>query len=908
MDANINMLFEKRPLLPLQQYTKQGGKYILVNDKVKTEQFLGFSERGELFFWGHNLHRTTIEYRKIRKYLTYFQIVISSISGVGLLVLFLFLLQDINIHTWITLDFWLGQSIVPSVFWLACISFLFGLYRLLSLKKDIKLVYQFEDKQVVPANNNDINKKHSHDISLTFTQQVIDVLDLAYSIADQHGDEQVLPEHVFFALLEQVQIKSMFVRLQINSKEISDKFAEIFKKQKNTNVPLISQDVMQAIFYAYTNAQDIKQSYVHVTELLEEVIRSSESIQELLYDAGIDEKKLVHVIGWVRLKEQMRRRFQEFRKSAALRSKHGIDRAMTAVATPLLDSYSKDITHLAKLGYLSPCVSREKEFTEVYRILQSGVGGVLLVGEGGVGKNAIVEGIAQRILEDDVPEILHDKRLVELSTSSLLAGTTVSGAQERLIGIINEIAHSGNIVLFINNIHDLFGAGADQGAGGLDVSEALAEYIKSSQFVTIATTNHEGYQKFIANSELGSAIGKVDIVELDEDGTIEVLESKTGGIEYKHNIFFSYAAIEKAAELASRFLRDQYLPESAINLINEAASYAKQKHGAKTLVTAEDVAVVVSEKTGVPTTTISQDEGGKLMKLEEEMHKKVIGQDEAVTQVANALRRARADIRSGARPIANFLFLGPTGVGKTELAKTIANVYFGGEDKMIRLDMSEYQDRGAIYRLIGQAGEKGSGVLTEAIRQNPFSLILLDEMEKADKDVLNLFLQVFDDGRLTDSVGRVVDFSNAIIISTSNAGTRFVQDEVAKGTEMVKIKEQLLHTELSEYYRPEFLNRFDGIILFQSLTRDNIIKVSGLMLNRIKKDLESRGIFMEVEQSALEHLADIGYDPEFGARPMRRAIQDVVENKLAELLLAGKVQRRDTIVLTGSDIIVRPAK
>ncbi len=907
------MLFEKRPSLPLQQYTKQSGKFVVINDRVKTEQFLGFTDRDELFYWGHNLHRSTIEYRKARKFLTYFQIIISSASGLGLLLLFLALIQKIPSATWLGFDFWLGESMLPSIFWLAVMSFLFSLYRILSLKKDVALVYQNKDlknKEVAPADilGADFNKKHSHDISDAFTSDVMDVLDDAYHIADQHGDEQVLAEHVFFALLQKTQIQSMFIRLQINPKEISNKFAEQFTKQKNNNVPIVSQDAIQAIFFAYKNAQDIKQSYVNVTELLEEVIRSSEKIQELLYDAGIDEKKLVHVIGWIRLKEQMRRRYIEFRKSAALRSKHGIDRAMTAVSTPFLDSFSKDITNLAKLGYLEPCVAREKEIEEIYRILESGSGGVLLVGEGGVGKNAIIQGIAQRILEDDVPGVLHDKRLIELSTSSLLAGTTVSGAQERLIGITNEIAHSGNIVLFINNIHDLFGAGSDQGAGGLDVSESLAEYVKNGQFVTLATTNHEGYQKFIANSELGSSIGKIDITELDVDKTIEVVESKTGSVEYKHSVFFSYEAIEKASELSSRFLRDQYLPESAISLINEAASYAKQKHGANTMVTAEDVAVVVSEKTGVPTTTISQDEGGKLMQLEEEMHKNVIGQDEAVTQVANALRRARADISSSSRPIANFLFLGPTGVGKTELAKTIANVYFGGEDKMIRLDMSEYQDRGAIYRLIGQTGEKGSGVLTEAIRQNPFSLILLDEMEKADKDVLNLFLQVFDDGRLTDSVGRVVDFSNAIIIATSNAATRFVQDEIAKGTEVGKIKEALLHTELAEYYRPEFLNRFDGIILFQSLTREHIIKVSSLMLNKIKKDLKTRGIFMEVDQSALEHLADIGYDPEFGARPMRRAIQDFVENKLAELLLAGKVQRRDTIVLTGSDIIVRPAK
>lgn len=903
------MLYQKRPTLPLSMYLKKRGSYLPVQDDPKQQAVLGYTERGELFFWGHRLYRLDIEYRKARKMLTYAQIALGAVLGIGFMVLFFWALQTVSVDQWFTGDFWLGGSIIPTLWWLSMVSLLFVLYRALSLKQDIGSVYQFKEKQAPnqqPEVGN-ISAKHSHDISKTFTDQALEALGAAYQIADAHGDQEVLPLHVFYALLLTQDIRSLFIRLRINPEDISKVFEKKFAKQKNEQVPVLSEDVRQSIFYAYTHAQEIKQQYVHVTELLEEVVRSSETIQELLYDQKVDEDKLVHVVDWIRIKEQMRRRYQAFRKSAALRSKHGIDRAMTAVATPYLDSFSKDVTHQAKMGHFAPCVARDKEMQEVYRVLQGGAGGVLLVGEGGVGKHAIIEGLAQRILEDDVPSILHDKRLVELSMSALLAGTTVSGAQERLIGIMNEIARAGNIVLFINNIHDLFGAGSEQGSGGFDVSESLAEYLKGGRFVTIATTNHEGFQRFIANSELSSSMQRVEIDEMSVDGAIHVLESKAGSIEYKHNVFFAYEAIEKAADLASRFLTDQYLPESAINLVIESASYVKQKHGKNSMVTAEDVATVVSDKTGIPTNTITQDEGGKLLALEDAMHNRVIGQDEAVTEVANALRRARAEVRSSSRPIANFLFLGPTGVGKTELAKTIAAVYFGGEEQMIRVDMSEYQDRGAIYRLIGQAGQKGSGVLTEAVRQKPFSLILLDELEKADKDVLNLFLQVFDDGRLTDSVGRVVDFTNVIIIATSNAGTEYVQKQIEQHVPYEKVKEELLHSELSAYYRPEFLNRFDGIILFESLSREDIIKIAGLMLKRIEADLKAKGIFMEVKQTALEHLATVGYDPQFGARPMRRAIQDVVENKLAELLLSGKVKRRDTIVLTGGDIIVRPA-
>jgi len=351
-------------------------------------------------------------------------------------------------------------------------------------------------------------------------------------------------------------------------------------------------------------------------------------------------------------------------------------------------------------------------------------------------------------------------------------------------------------------------------------------------------------------------------------------------------------------------LHDQNLPESALAIMTETASFVHNTKGVNTLVEGEDVASIVSQKTGIPTTSITDDESTKLMKLEEDMHKQVIGQDEAVSLVANALRRARAEVRSQKRPIANFLFLGPTGVGKTELAKTIARTYFGGEERMIRIDMSEYQDKSGIYRLIGQPGQQGTGILTEAVRQNPFSLLLLDEMEKADPDVLNLFLQVFDDGRLTDSVGRVIDFTNTIIIATSNAGTAFVQQQIAAGIPLEDIRQTLIHGELKQYYRPEFLNRFDGIVLFRSLSRDETKQIASLMLGRVKKDIEAKGMSFVVEEAALEALVEVGYDPEFGARPMRRAIQDKVENQLAELILSKKLNRRDRLVL-GEGAIIR---
>ncbi len=531
-----------------------------------------------------------------------------------------------------------------------------------------------------------------------------------------------------------------------------------------------------------------------------------------------------------------------------------------------------------------------------------------LVGQPGVGKMSIIEGIAERMVEERVPTRLQDKRLVQLSTAALLAGTTTSGAEERLLHMMAEIRKAGNVILFINNIHDLVSIAGGGGKEGLDVASALAEYTSGGSVVFFATTTPEDYNKYILNSELGSVLIRVDVNEMNDDQTIQVLESRIGTIEYKQQVFFSYDSLASAADLAHRYLHDRYLPESAIEIITEAASVARSKRGANQLVLPNDVASIVSGKTGIPTSSISEEESDKLLRLESVMHERVVGQDEAVSLVANALRRARAEIRSTSRPIANFLFLGPTGVGKTELAKTIAEVYFGGENRMVRLDMSEYQDKASVYRLIGQPGRQGTGILTEAVRQRPFSLVLLDELEKADPDVLNLFLQVFDDGRLTDSVGRVIDFTNTIIIATSNAGTQFIQASLASGMPLESVHDQLLKGELSKYYRPEFLNRFDGVVLFRPLEKDQIKHIAKLMLNVVAKDLEKRGVELRVEDSALEALAVIGFDPVFGARPMRRAIQDRVENALAQFILEGKLERRDIVILDGEGLRVEKAK
>ena len=878
---------------------------------------MGMMARGKFLYFSVPITRYNLNLRKAKRALRRFEIIGASVFSIGFLVyaFFDFFTAD-STEFLFDFNFWLGDTGIESLGALTLLfslfSFTYLLYLLFSAEKKYDLVEKNENYSDVEKREDDyelgdteagfekfkkMGRKNKKDISKTFTDEAVFVVEESYRVAEKYNNKAVTPLHFFYALLSLEKIHGIFLRMGIPAKQLQARIGQSFEKEKAASEPVLSSEVEQIIFNAYENAYNDKQDYVHVTELIIATVRQSEKIQELLYDLKVDAQKLKNVVEWVRVRENLRRQYGKFRKAAARVSKHGIDKAMTAVATPYLNRFSVDLTLAAKYGHLAPCIARDDEIEEILRIVEGGRQSVILVGENGVGKMSIMEGITQMMIQGNVPERLIDKRLVQISTSALVAGATVSGAQERIMNMMNEVRRAGNIILFINNIHDLVSLNSEAGQEGFDISESLAEYLSSGDIVMFSTATLEGYNRHVVSSQIGSILSKVTIEEMNEDQAIQALESHIGNIEYKHNIYFSYDALSTAVKLSARLLRDQPLPGSALEICTEAGSFVKNKRENNIIVTSEDVGQIISRKTGVPATSITEDESVKLLRLEEEMHKRIIGQEEAVKLVANALRRARAEIRSQKKPIANFLFLGPTGVGKTELSKTIASVYFGGEERMIRVDMSEFQDKASIYRLIGQPGQKGSGILTEAVRQQPFSIVLLDEMEKADPDVLNLFLQVFDDGRLTDSVGRVIDFTNTIIVATSNAATAYVQKRLSEGGSVEEVRQELIRGELKQYYRPEFLNRFDGIVLFRTLKREEIKQVASLMLKRVEKDLENRGVGLVVEEAALEALAEVGFDPNFGARPMRRAIQEHVENQLAELILAKKLQRRNTVIL-----------
>jgi ATP-dependent Clp protease ATP-binding subunit ClpC len=580
-----------------------------------------------------------------------------------------------------------------------------------------------------------------------------------------------------------------------------------------------------------------------------------------------------------------------------------MNRAFTAIATPMLDQFSHDLTQLARAGLLNLCLDREKEFEEVFRVFESGRQHPVLVGLPGVGKTAIVEGLAHRMVADEVPPVLQDKRLVSLSVASLVGASGRQGElEERFNIILNEIARSGNIALFIDNIQNLMGL-STEGSVKMDLAEMLAQALGRHAFLAIATTNPVDEHRYLEKSGLVSVFQRVPVNEVDTNGGIQILEGKANAIEHKQQVLFSYGALEKAVVLAQRYIHDRYLPEKAVSLAEEAAVYVHKTHGKGSIVTAEDVAAIVAERTSIPVTQVTEAETEKLLHLEEKIHERVIGQEEAVKAVAAALRRARAELRDARRPIANFLFLGPTGVGKTELAKAVAEVYFGDEKSMIRLDMSEYQVQSSLARLIGNPESGESGFLTEAIRKNPFTLLLLDELEKAHPDILNVFLQVMDDGRLTDSTGRTIDFTNIIMIATSNAGTAIIQAGIQAKESLENIKQRLIEKELAQYYRPEFLNRFDAIIVFKPLTFEQVIAIAKLMLKQLSEILKEKGVFLRVTEPAIVELAEKGFDPQFGARPLRRALQEHVDNALANALLTGKLARRDVAILEPGGIV-----
>ena len=583
--------------------------------------------------------------------------------------------------------------------------------------------------------------------------------------------------------------------------------------------------------------------------------------------------------------------------------------------TRVLDQYSRDLTMLAASGSFDPVIGRDEEIRRSVQILsRRSKNNPVLIGEPGVGKTAVAEGIAAYIAGSDAPDSMAGKRLVALDLPALLAGTKYRGDfEERVKAVLKDVKKAGDVILFIDEMHTMIGAGSAEGA--IDAANILKPALGRGEVQIIGATTPEEYRRHIEkDAALERRFQPVKIAEPSRSDSLKMLGAVRQSLEKHHGVKISDAALTAAVDLSARYINDRFLPDKAIDLADEAAAHIRVSGGG--LVTAEDIAGIVSMWTGIPVANLSADETKRLCNMESILHRRVIGQNEAVTAVSRAIRRGRVGLSDPDRPIGSFLFLGPTGVGKTELCRALAEAVFGESDAMIRLDMSEYMEKHAVSKLIGSppgyVGYEDGGQLTERVRRKPWSVVLFDEIEKAHEDVWGILLQIMDDGRLTDSAGRVVSFRNTIIVMTSNVGAKSISDGRPRmgftpdGGDEAQLMRTRINEELRRTFKPEFLNRIDETIVFRRLSRAEIRSIAERMLLTVAERFKALGMTLSVPDQVVDFLAERGYDEKYGARPLRRAIRSMIEDKAAELMLTDSLGRGDTVQarIDGNELIL----
>ena len=790
-----------------------------------------------------------------------------------------------------------------------------------------------------------------------FSERARRVLTLAQNEAQRFNHNYIGTEHILLGLVGETEgvVARVLKNLGIDLEKVRAAVEFIIGRGEKpvTGEIGLTPRAKKVIELAVDEARRANHSYIGTEHLLAGLLREGEGVASgVLESLGVTLEK-------VRTETQ-----RVLSQNVPTTTAQGRGTART----PTLDQMGIDLTKAAREGTLDPVVGRETERDRIIQILSRRTkNNPVLIGEPGVGKTAIVESLANQIVAGAVPDTLRGKRLLTLDMGSLVAGTKYRGEfEERLKKIIDEIRSSKNCVLFIDEIHTIVGAGAAEGA--VDAANILKPSLQRGEIQVIGSTTPNDYRKYVErDSALERRFQPVRVEEPTVEETTEILKVLRSSYEKHHNLKISDDALESAANLAARFIPDRFLPDKAVDVIDEAASrvrirststplsvaetqrilqsvrrekddaiggqnfqYAAElrdrelrlseqlqeqeldwkddRQEGETTVTAEDVAEVISMWTGIPVTKLALEESERLLHMEDELHKRIIGQDEAIVNISKAVRRARAGVKDPRRPMGVFLFLGPTGVGKTELVRTLSDFMFGSDDAMIRLDMSEFMERHTVARLIGSPpgyiGFEDGGQLTEAVHRKPYCTILLDEIEKAHPEVFNILLQIFDDGHLADAKGRRVDFRNAIIVMTSNLGSDLIRRETSMGFNLKsddakteeqayqRMKDKVLE-EVKRFFRPEFLNRIDSTVVFHSLNRDHILNIVSLQLKEVEKQLLDKHISLEVTDEAKVYLAEKGYDPDFGARPLRRLIQDVVEDQLSEEILSGRLNEGD---------------
>ncbi len=679
------------------------------------------------------------------------------------------------------------------------------------------------------------------------------------------------------------------------------------KREKQERKQRIEMQFCDVVSEAAKIADKRKREKISPGELLVAVARLDSFFKRFLVQNDIRQEDIEDLVFWQkRLQDQVvkKKRFWDYNN---LLQKGFLAKDWAAGFTITLDKYSLDLREKVGTSGFREIIGHKEEIKRVERILEKKeINNVLLVGQPGAGRDSIVEALAQRAFFSKSSENINFKRILKFDITSLTAEITSSEMQEAILDkCFQEAVKAGNIILVIDEFHNFVSDIPKPGV--VDISGILGRYLALSDFQIIAVTTYDGLHSIIEkNPSLNNLFEKVEVKEISEKETLHLLENYVPFFEKKHKKFINYKALREVLTLSSRYLTQTPFPEKALRLLDEAMSYLAV-YTKDYVLREEHIKKVITEKTEIPVEELEAKEKKVLLNLEKLIHQRIINQEEAVKQTASALRRARAEVSLRKGPIGTFLFLGPTGVGKTETSKALSSIYFGSEKRMIRLDMSEFQNLEDIKRLIGSQHE--SGLLTTPVRENPFSLVLLDEIEKAHVKILNLFLQVLDEGWLTDGMGRKVDFKNTIIIATSNAGAEIIRQDIQADKALNIIKDDLLDYLFREkVFRPEFINRFDAVIVFRPLTKENLLDIAHLMLDKLARNLQDKGIRFEITLPLKQKIAELGYNPVFGAREMKRVLQDKVENVLANAILSGKLKRGKRVEVdpTNFELIINP--
>ena len=646
-----------------------------------------------------------------------------------------------------------------------------------------------------------------------------------------------------------------------------------------------------------------------IPDLLRSLAEHNPVFKEFLIEHNLQAKDMYNLAHWQWRAAREKEERKKFWLKRNLRAKGSLGKDWAAGYTITLDNYSEDITKMMRSMNFPKAVAHEKEKENLARILSRSHGNnALIVGEPGSGRERLLLDFASKSsLGEHGNTRLNYKRVIKLELSYLLSSLeSREQVEQTLEHIFGEVVKAGNVILVIDEFHNFVGGGSDtrEEAAAMNITGILMSYLRSPNFPLVTVTTFAGLHRYVEqNPSLLSMFEKIEVSEISQDDTLAVLLEKVPELEAMYNRAISYPALKVVIAYSSKYIQTMPMPKKAIDLLEEtivALAATKEK-----VLLPKHVAQLLSEKTQIPIGEVEEAEREKLLNLEDLIHQRIINQSQAVTEISSSLRRARAEVSGRNGPMGSFLFLGPTGVGKTETAKALAAIYFGSEKRMIRLDMSEFQNTQDIERLLGSRTQ--DGLLTTAVREDPFSLILLDELEKAHPNILNLFLQVLDEGHITDGIGRKIDFHHTIIIATSNAGYRLILQAIKEKKDFAQLKQKMFDHLFEEgTFRPEFLNRFDGVVLFRPLTQENLIDIAGLMMKKLQSNLDAQGIEFVVTPSLKEKIARLGYDPIFGARNMRRVIQDKVENALAKALLTREVKRGDRITIQTDDFLVTP--